>query len=267
MRSSKQKILDAVVQGRWVVHELAPVFHRRLAESLFKQTVWPGSTKSLSLLFYGYAKHPNEVADAEAGLFLSLNNRSAGLFERIVKNVFKSEAELCNFSHTEVAAIDASSKRLNRAWPCFGEAFSLITLFVRATGANVLGASYPHTFGVVYYGDRLAKVDESSISVSLAHELAHQELFLINLYDRLVCPHADSTLRYAPLQKRARPPIGRLHAFYALFRMIQAKRRLGLDYDRDLKLLDLAHQSLESDELTGYAKSLSSHVMDHVCSM
>lgn len=265
MSSDKHWILDSVMLGRWVIHNLAPAFRKKLADSTFKQNVWPCSLNGLCLIYYGYASSLSELEGLDADSFLDskIGSKASVVFERIVKKVFNENALLCSFSDAEKSAINKAADRLKQKWPDFDEPYRQVTLFVRTRNAVVLGASFPHTFGAVYYGDNLPKVDGDTLSVSLAHEVAHHELFLINLYDRLIVTEADRFLKYAPLQKKERPPIGRLHAFYALFRMIQAKRHLELRFQYDLKLLDSAMRSLRDEELTQYAKVLVKNVMDY----
>lgn len=263
MSDRKQEILDSILNGRWVIQNLAPVFHKKLAEASFKHAVWPGSLNGLSLMYYGHVASPNELDGLDTERFLTTGNKSAKLFAKLIGEVFEESATLGNFAEGEREAIEAAGANLKKVWSEFSAPFEQITLFVRGTGATVLGASFPHTFGTIYYGDNLTRVDSGALSVSLAHEVAHHELFLINLYDRLIEPQADNSLHYAPLQKKSRPPIGRLHAFYALFRMVQAKRRLGLDYQNDLEIIDSARKSLRDDELTSYAQTLADNIMDH----
>jgi hypothetical protein len=85
---------------------------------------------------------------------------------------------------------------------------------------NFRGASHPHFLGTLFLQVR----DNDTLfdfMVSLIHESAHQELFLLNFVDRLINSQFDYNLIHAPYQNKERPPIGRLHSLHALYRMIQ----------------------------------------------
>src|SRR5690606_24140787 len=80
--------------------------------------------------------------------------------------------------------------------------------------------STPHLFGTIVISESLFFSSEE-IDITLVHELAHQELFLINLVDSLINEKFISNLEYSPFQNKERPPMGRLHASHALFRMTE----------------------------------------------
>ena len=86
------------------------------------------------------------------------------------------------------------------------------------------------------------------MALSLVHELGHQELFLLNLVDRLIQASSDYTLAHAPYQGKLRPPIGRLHSAHALFRMIQFEN--GSNSSRQQR-----HQRLLNETIETFAES------------
>lgn len=100
------------------------------------------------------------------------------------------------------------------------------------------------------------RLDYKNLAVSIVHEMAHQELFLFNLLDRLVRTEADFNLVHAPFQGVVRPPIGRLHSLYALFRMVEFEKQAGLPHERHQQLVFDTIDSFKKFELTDFAKRL-----------
>jgi len=97
---------------------------------------------------------------------------------------------------------------------------SFLEYAIMLDNVNFRGASHPHFLGSLFlhFNPNDSQFD---FFVSIIHESAHQELFLINFVDRLVVEKYDFQLIHAPYQNKLRPPIGRLHSAHALFRMIQ----------------------------------------------
>lgn len=97
--------------------------------------------------------------------------------------------------------------------------------------------SQENCYGIIFLSES-PNVSSGSLSVTLVHEFAHQELFLLNFFDPLVSASGINDERHSPFQGKARPTIGRLHAAHALFRMTQfidqASWPLAPDTARDL---------------------------------
>lgn len=131
-----------------------------------------------------------------------------------------------------------------------------IEVFIRAKGASFKGSSHPHFQGVMFIGDGVSDLTIESLAISIVHELAHQELFLINLLDRLVNQNYDFNEIHAPLQGRARPPIGRLHSLWALYRMLQFQNLIGVDNEKHQKLIKENISAFTDGELTEKGNAL-----------
>ncbi|MBV34406.1 MAG: hypothetical protein CMP47_02950 [Rickettsiales bacterium] len=80
--------------------------------------------------------------------------------------------------------------------------------------------SIPKMLGAIFLNAEFFK-HELDTALSIIHETAHQELFLINMIDSLVEKCSQNEMVYSSLQKSERPPIGRLHSCHALYRMIK----------------------------------------------
>lgn len=127
-------------------------------------------------------------------------------------------------------------------------------------GADFGAASTPHLFGCIFVSQRWIEQPFEKRMTSLVHELAHQELFMVNLVDRLVNSSADYALAHAPLQGTMRPPIGRLHSAHALFRMRNFQREVGWESSESDRLLADTCRTFQPGELTPLASELVNKV-------
>lgn len=93
-------------------------------------------------------------------------------------------------------------------------------------GVDFISSSHPRCLGVLFVNPN-PDLTTDELALILVHELAHQELFVINTRDRLVRPESDHEHVFAPLQSRPRPAIGRLHACHAIWRMLDAELRMN----------------------------------------
>jgi hypothetical protein len=255
---SKEWILSEILNGRWIAHRLAPHYQKSLVKALTSISHLKASLNYFTLLYYGRISSPSKLDGLELEKFFNPVTSSQDLidvFSRIAVEIFGEGCGIKAFSECEIERLDAAMARAKEIWADDSDVFTLSTLFVRVNQAG-LGASFPQSFGTIYYGNRLTDIASESLAISLGHELAHHELFLINLYDRLVVPEFDKSLRFAPLQKKVRPPIGRLHSLYALFRMIQTKRRTGSEFANDLSMFRATEDTFGKDELSPFAREM-----------
>jgi hypothetical protein len=94
--------------------------------------------------------------------------------------------------------------------------------------------------------------------------MCHQDLFLLNIIDRLIQQNADYKLAHAPFQGTSRPPIGRLHSYFALYRMIQFQDSIGLDTEKYRRLFAETKDSFMKDELTDYGFQIAEAAFDFI---
>lgn len=115
------------------------------------------------------------------------------------------------------------------------------------------GASHPHFMGLLFINLGLLKTD-ADFDLSVVHEIAHQELFLLNLLDRLVLGSISPSLIHSPYQNKVRPTIGRLHSAHALYRMIQYELHLKRfnNVERFRKYLNDTILTFSTEELTAF---------------
>lgn len=119
-------------------------------------------------------------------------------------------------------------------------------------------ASIPHSMGLIFIGKNFWKLNVEDMVISICHELGHQDLFLINTIDRIVAVNFDKRICFAPLQKRNRPPIGRIHSYFALHRMLLASLYLKntLRAKQYENLFNLTYNTFVSKELTAFGEDL-----------
>lgn len=120
------------------------------------------------------------------------------------------------------------------------------------------GASHPFFMGLLFLNYSKMK-NENVLAMSIVHELAHQELFLLNMLDRLVTNSSNPKLIHSPYQGKERPTIGRLHSAHALFRMIKAgKIKNDPSTNEHIRYLKDTIVTFNKDELT----ELGSYLID-----
>lgn len=136
-----------------------------------------------------------------------------------------------------------------------------VNSYMKLQNVGFRSGSHPHAFGCVFFGERIMEFTEREVAVSIVHEMAHQELFLFNLLDRLVESEADFKLVHAPFQGMVRPTIGRLHSLYALYRMVEFQQQAGINSDRHTDLLFATADTFTPGDLTEYGASLVAAVV------
>jgi hypothetical protein len=126
--------------------------------------------------------------------------------------------------------------------------------FLKVKNVDFRGASSPHSLGKISIGERFFELSHFEQSQSLVHELAHQELFLVNFTDKLV---TKNETRFAPFQGRPRPTIARIHALFALWRMIQFQSACRGSSDKATKQkFETTKATLTSQELSSVGAAL-----------
>ncbi|CBW27929.1 hypothetical protein BMS_3175 [Halobacteriovorax marinus SJ] len=127
--------------------------------------------------------------------------------------------------------------------------------FCLVSAPNFRGASHPHSLFCLYLNFSECENKEDVIK-SIVHEIAHQELFLLNLEDRLVLEGSDEELRYAPFQRKERPPIGRLHSAHVMFRLIMHQDKFKYKLENERELLRQTIETFDRSQLTEFGMKL-----------
>lgn len=255
--SLTERILSELGNGEWCLQDIAPSFRRRLATGLQVDPL-ANSLSALCMGFYGRV-HPDQI---------SLPNLSQAIDPLQLSVAAKNLIEATFFDEYEGSSVGAfeveTRSKLQEALMLVDRADKdlstlrkeNITGFLRVTGVNFRSASHPHIFGLILIGDGVRQQTSQQLAVSVVHEMAHQELFLVNLLDRLVNQPFDYNEVHAPFQGTKRPPIGRLHSLWALYRMVQFQRSTGEINKKHQDLLRQNTEAFEDQELTSFAKKL-----------
>jgi hypothetical protein len=233
------EIKDALVRGEWIFAFIFPEFRASLIESLLQKSGNRQQLQRVPTCFLASALYRKEAPLREevGGKLLS----SVGVeivdrdvrwerkfWEVAVEELVGKEASLRFVGDKESKRIEEAVAHVIRSFPA-SEAFQFIRQIVIYGGAKWIAASHPHYAGSLFIHED--EIREESLAESIVHELAHQELFCLNLIDRLVLPAADYEYVYAPFQKRERPTIGRLHAAHSLYRSGQfSKEAAATDF-------------------------------------
>ncbi len=259
--STELSIKSELEKGAWVVRDLA----MRFGGALRRKVSFPlreCNLTELSVAHYRRVDLQNFCLETHEKALKHGWESGSELIRMVIEGVIHEEhssAKLVSFSESEAA-------KIARALECIRDTdagfyallYESISLFLRFQSTNFRSASHPHLFGSILIGDGIEKQTSESVAISIVHEFAHQELFLINLIDRLVNEEFDGHEIHAPFQGRVRPPIARLHSLWALYRMVQYQKVTGEVDQRHLELLSYNAKSFADGELTSLASTLVS---------
>ncbi len=255
--SIAERVLSELEEGRWSVGSIAPSFQRRLK----RESQTDSSEKNISelcLAFYGKA-HLDLVSVQNEKKEILLAGLSTQV-NTLLKNIFLSDypnSQLIEFENEISKNLQAALENIeinDSVIACYMK--NIVTGFCRVSGVNFRSASHPQAFGIIFLGDGVLEQNEEQLAVSIVHEYAHQELFLINLIDRLVNREFDYNEVHAPFQGKRRPPIGRLHSLWALYRMVQFQKKTSRVSEKYLRLLSENILAFEENELTPFGESI-----------
>ncbi len=270
---TQRSILAAVERGDWVFDFLAPRFQSLLSERIAKKfSICIREASSFSMLkstalAYGELNDCERLSFAVGSRCISfdeLSDRDRSALAHITGRVYADRAPGA-FSSGDREALAAAIACLNERAPASARILEkFVQNVVKVDDVPFRSASYPRAQGCIFLGEKAFRMSPEALATSLVHELAHQELFLVNLIDRLVCAERDYNLVHAPFQGKCRPPIGRLHSFYALFRMIQFGRQIGGANKYHEDLLAATIDSFQVGELTPFCQLLVERCAGHV---
>lgn len=245
---NKEKILDNVIWGKWNLDFLSRVTLKKFeATSVKADTNVVLELKKNIFNYYCGSLYPTE------DMFCDLKKNN--VFSSLVIEKIGRDATPSEFTIQEKEKIKYSLNKLQNLGSGYSDFMTNVT-FVKVNGNNFKSASNPHLLGFIILTGEINYESEFALDKTIIHELAHQELFLINFIDRLILENADGKLEYSPYQKRNRPPIGRLHSFWAIYRMIQYSRISNNYTEPELSLFLNTYESLGKEILTDFGQEL-----------
>lgn len=257
--SLKDKTLILIEQGDWIFDLIGPLFKGGLTKRIGNGGYDSRSPMmELTLQSYGVAS-PGLSTFPRSGRFLNVQATAADQRDtllRLSKSIFPQAVPVSLSSWRKEQVQNAESFIGQHAKNTRQHLERWISSYLLTENVSFRSASSPHAFGCIFVGENMDRLDYKSLAVSIVHEMAHQELFLINLLDRLVAENADFSMVHAPFQGTVRPPIGRLHSLYALFRMVEFEKQSGLPHERHQQLILDTIDSFQDFELTDFARQL-----------
>lgn len=242
----------------WAFHRLYAPFRSQLLASLGDTRFAASTITQVTAAYYGRRPFTALAEPPPSGMRVvdaSAPAAERSFWEYCVGTITPAGTDVRLAAPTagEAQRLAAGLSLVRRHWPEVWEIFPRYCPHLcLIEGGSFLSVSDPKAFGTLFLTPGIEHVEE--IALTIVHELAHQELFLVNVVDPLVRRDARERLRFAPFQGKLRPPIGRLHAAHALFRMGQLTRRMGGAFTsavaRDLRA---ALSVLDAAELTDFA--------------
>lgn len=246
--------------GNWVVGGISDHLKSQLSKSQPSTEIEPGLTsrslayyKRLNLLDVRITSNTKGIDD------LSISTVAKSAIDGILEKEVSGSKLSTEFSPSERIQIKSALRLIFETDRSVAQLLAeLVQAFLKAENVHFRSASHPHLMGSIILSSKAMLQDSKQLAVSIVHELAHQELYMLNLLDRLVVQAFDHNEIHAPFQGRKRPPIGRLHSMWALHRMVQFEKKIGVEYQRHALLLKQNCQAFEPQELTEFAKVLVS---------
>jgi hypothetical protein len=267
--SLKDLALNTIESGGWTFDDLAPRFRsallRRIVDAQDGQLseIERRSLMTLTLLAYepGISRRWRGLDEQSTFLPLPSDKESSVVARKLAEKVSIGGLPSALTSEDMNLIVRAETFLKDIAPHTFALKERWVRSYMKLENVGFRSASHPHAFGCIFFGSRIREFSEKEVAVSVVHEMAHQELFLFNLLDRLVESEADFKLVHAPFQGIVRPTIGRLHSLYALYRMVEFEQQASISSDRHADLLFATAETFTPGDLTEYGAKLVATVV------
>ncbi len=262
MSSKKQEILDNLskqlsLATPWVTDSILPEFVLALKKFAPENTVSDPTVLALFKYQPDLLRELNQSDLVQIASVLPLNIGTSAN-QMLVQKLSRGDCQYSTITNPqrEFELFSESVSFLQKNSPDFAtEVKAVLRHFIKVSShQKFAAASHPHVWGTIIISDHFLEMTPAERSLSLVHESAHQELFLINLLDRLVAKESEFALVHAPFQGKERPPIARLHAAHVLYRMCQYNKQLGENYLQDIMMLRQTLETFGQNDLTDFAQ-------------
>jgi HEXXH motif-containing protein len=246
---SRAEIAGLMREGQWLFHRLGAAFAAEMAsraERVLGDASGPSvpvtRERLLALPSYRLSALALKAVDKElalagedgSSLLLDRGASESGLppFWHALLHSFNTNGyypdappvHYCPPTAAHHRALEAALELLKERLPGAHAAMTGWVQRILLVQGALLSGSSPRFFGCILMPVERFDRSAAMLAGDLVHELAHQELFLLNAYDRLVQPAGDNVWRFSIFAGVRRPTMGRLHAAHAIFRMIQVAR-------------------------------------------
>ncbi len=265
----ENNILARLSMGGWSFGKILPSFRQNLQRALCERGEEQFAVGPMPVLSARYYRRSMSIPDTLLAVAPEVNfvphdmqSIEAGFWFEAAAAANEPLA-MHSPTKTDSFRLEAAIDRIDKYAPITSTALKVaVSHFCCFSGKSIRSFSHPHFFGCIFLDP---SHESEKLAISIVHELAHQELFILNLVDRLISIGSDHSLAHAPFQGTVRPAIGRLHAAHALFRMVQFHKACGAQLleDRHYKLLKATISTFsENSELTPFAQRLVNEVYD-----
>ncbi len=252
MQNSLDKIKERLQQGGWTFDLIWPAFRQSLEKKISQKGLpFPFLTAN----YYRQLEIPKnwepKIKENPFCVIDSSVGEGVPFWNVACEVVFKG-TKLGTFPKGAEVQIRHALSEIELAFPTLKKDFetysNCLVVYQGEDRAKYDSGSQPHFAGALFMHERTLL--SPTLSWSLVHEMAHQELFGLNLADRLVTEVGDDHWEFAPFQKESRPTLGRFHAAFALYRTIQLNEKIGKSTAEEKQLLLQTLSTFRDGDLT-----------------
>ncbi len=170
--------------------------------------------------------------------------------------------EMAELNEVHFSRLVESVNEICRHDSFFFESINQINLLICFfKGENFISTSSPKLLGTIFINKSVFETLPSEIDITIVHEMAHQELFLLNMVDLLIDSNKINNLAHARFQGYERPPIGRFHSLHSIFRMTKYAEKSGHLLFEKLRVDYLnALDDLKVDELSSFGAKIYNQI-------
>lgn len=218
----KSKLLNSLEMDNWIIDDLTQSLKTELQNQLKFYYNSPLSI-NVSNYFLKTDFTDEEFKDLTFPLVPNeLNNRN-GVFDFFLSNLKYQgndlSLQIAYLEEENHFKLFQSIKKIETYYPKFQSMINDLNLFICFfRGAHFLSTSNPKILGTIFLNEQIFEKPEE-LDLTIVHELAHQELFLLNMVDLLIDKEMINNLSHARFQGYKRPPIGRFHSLHSIYRM------------------------------------------------
>jgi len=134
-----------------------------------------------------------------------------------------------------------------------------VLCLINVESVKFRSTSLPRFLGCIFLNSsKYNDIEETALSI--VHEMAHYELFLINMLDPLIVDDSKDELVFSDFQNTQRPPIGRLHSCHAIFRMIAFQKKANRTVGDLESILNLTLKTFSASSMTEAGRYLVDNI-------
>jgi HEXXH motif-containing protein len=199
--SVENPIIKTLSSGDWVFDLIAPAYAAALDRDLERSGSKCQNASLFELTCRKYRpnlRFPVELISDSTRKVVTLFSRESSPFWTEVLAIASIGSKLAIPSQRELSRLRLALEKIKETCP---NVFSTFEKYVFTVCPYIdersRSFSHPHFFGCLFL---VLDREPDELAVSIVHEMAHQEMFLLNLTNRLVVEGADFNLAHAPFQ-------------------------------------------------------------------